>query len=100
APSPPQTLAAQLVAQGRRFKPDQLLAGAARAADVVEVETLRMLLLGKSSGWEVLTLVAETDPRLDRGLLATLRARGDDQIERITELHRALAAERLLRAAR
>uniref|UniRef100_UPI001E40FF4A hypothetical protein n=1 Tax=Nocardioides sp. R-C-SC26 TaxID=2870414 RepID=UPI001E40FF4A len=32
APSPPQTLAAQLVAQGRRFKPDQLLAGAARAA--------------------------------------------------------------------
>jgi hypothetical protein len=45
-----------------------------------ELELLRLGVTGKAAGWRTLRLLAETDPRLDRGRLDGLIARADGQL--------------------
>lgn len=45
-----------------------------------ELEMMRLGVAGKAAGWRTLRLLADTDPRLDRGRLDELIARADGQL--------------------
>jgi hypothetical protein len=51
-----------------------------------ELEIMYLAVMGKAAGWRTLRLVAETDPRLDRGRLDELIARADGQLELLENL--------------
>jgi hypothetical protein len=51
-----------------------------------ELELLCLGVTGKAAGWRTLRLLAEADPRLDRGRLDGLIARADSQLGLLEEL--------------
>ncbi len=60
-----------------------------------ELEMMRLGVAGKAAGWRTLRLLADTDPRLDRGRLDELLARADSQLGRLEDL-RVRAARSIL----
>jgi hypothetical protein len=60
-----------------------------------ELEMMRLGVTGKAAGWRTLRLLAETDPRLDRGRLDELLARADGQLGQLEDL-RVRAARAVL----
>ena len=60
-----------------------------------ELELLSLGVTGKAAGWRTLRLLADADPRLDRGRLDELIARADSQLELLEGL-RVRAAQAIL----
>lgn len=74
-----------------RLKPNGRLVRRSPLAGLVEIEALRLGVLGKLQGWRVLALVAEHDRRLDAESLAALANKAERQAE-ILEAARLSAA--------
>lgn len=51
-----------------------------------ELELMRLGVTGKAAGWRTLRLLADTEPRLDRGGLDELIARADSQLGLLEDL--------------
>ena len=64
-----------------------------------ELELLSLGVTGKAAGWRTLRLLADADPRLDRGRLDELIARADSQLELLEGL-RVRAAQASTRPGR
>lgn len=64
-------------------------------SDVVELEGLRVAVNAKTSGWQVLRLVADHDDRLDPAELDALLERARDQSRRLETLHQQVVAAQL-----
>ena len=78
-----------------RLKPNGRLLARSPLSSLEELELLRLGVTGKAAGWRTLRLLAETDPRLDRGRLDELIARADSQLELLEDL-RVRAARAVL----
>ncbi|GAA4807831.1 hypothetical protein GCM10025786_09480 [Nocardioides caeni] len=88
-PSRIGTVAARVGAELGRLKPNGRILTRPPLTDVIELEALFLAVTGKLAGFELLRSVADTDHRLDVGLLDRLIAR--------TERHRTeLARLRLI----
>jgi hypothetical protein len=61
-----------------------------------ELEMMRLGVTGKAAGWRTLRLLADADPRLDRGRLDELLARAEGQLAQLEDL-RVRAARAVLR---
>jgi hypothetical protein len=81
-----------LAEKASRLKPNGQLIGRSPLTSLIEIETLRIALQGKLSGWISLRLLADHDPRLDAEQLDALIARGIDQNDRTEDLRRSVAA--------
>ncbi|MDQ3165636.1 MAG: hypothetical protein M3Q17_05685, partial [Actinomycetota bacterium] len=55
--------------------------------DLLEIEALRVAVLAKTTGWEVLREVSAREPRLSRDKVSDLLDRAHDQRERVAALH-------------
>jgi hypothetical protein len=66
-------------------------------SSIIELEGLRLGVLGKGSGWRLLRSLADSEPRLDPAALDDLIARADRQAAELEELRLAAAAEGLRR---
>jgi hypothetical protein len=75
-----------------RLKPNGQLVGRSPLSSLVELETFRIALEGKRAGFTTLRLLADHDSRLDKALLDTLVARGQDEADRVEEIRRQVAA--------
>ena len=69
-----------------RLKPNGRLLARSPLSSLEELELLRPGVTGKAAGWRTLRLLAETDPRLDRGRLDELIARAGSQLELLEDL--------------
>jgi hypothetical protein len=78
-----------------RLKPNGRLLARSPLSSLEELELLRLGVTGKAAGWRTLRLLAEADPRLDRGRLDELIARADSQLELLEDL-RVRAAQAVL----
>ena len=78
-----------------RLKLNGRLLARSPLSSLEELELLRLGVTGKAAGWRTLRLLAETDPRLDRGRLDELIARADSQLELLEDL-RVRAARAVL----
>jgi hypothetical protein len=78
-----------------RLKLNGRLLARSPLSSLEELELLRLGVTGKAAGWRTLRLLAETDPRLDRGRLDELIARADSQLELLEDL-RVRAAQVVL----
>jgi hypothetical protein len=74
-----------------RLKPNGRLVRRSPLAGLVEIEALRLGVLGKLQGWRVLALVAECDQRLDGGSLAALESKAERQAEILGAVHLSVA---------
>jgi hypothetical protein len=81
-----------LLEKAGRLKPNGQLTGRSPLSSLIELETIRIALEGKLSGWVSLRLLAEHDARLDVERLDVLITRGKDQCDRAEDLRRAVAA--------
>jgi hypothetical protein len=75
-----------------RLKLNGRLLSRSPLSNLEELEMMRLAVTGKAAGWRTLRLLADTDPRLDRGRLDELIAGADSQLELLEDLR--------LRAAR
>ncbi len=78
-----------------RLKLNGRLLARSPLSSLEELELLRLGVTGKAAGWRTLRLLAETDPRLDRGRLDELIARAESQLELLEDL-RVRAAQVVL----
>jgi hypothetical protein len=69
-----------------RLKLNGRLLSRSPLSSLEELEMLRLGVTGKAAGWRTLRLLADTDPRLDRGRLDELIARADSQLELLEDL--------------
>ncbi|MFI9615086.1 hypothetical protein ACIHCM_26015 [Streptomyces sp. NPDC052023] len=76
-----------------RLKSNGRLVGRSPLTSLVELEILRLGVLGKAAAWQTLRQVAETDGRLDAGQLDDLLARAERQQATLEELRRRQATE-------
>jgi hypothetical protein len=83
---------AWLLEKAGRLKPNGQLVGRSPLSSLVELETIRIALEGKLSGWVSLRLLADHDDRLDVGKLDELIVRGKDQCDRAEAMRRAVAS--------
>ncbi|MFD7433718.1 hypothetical protein [Streptomyces sp. NPDC059861] len=76
-----------------RLKSNGRLVGRSPLTSLVELEGLRLGVLGKAAAWQTLRQVAETDGRLDAGQLDDLLARAERQQATLEDLRRRQATE-------
>jgi len=95
-PDPVKNAAAWVAEKIGRFKPNGELIRRSPLSDVIELETLRLAVEGKASGWRVLRQLAEDDGKFDAVELDRLLAAADDQMEQLESL-RMSAANRVFR---
>jgi hypothetical protein len=81
-----------LVEKASRLKPNGQLIGRSPLTSLVEVETLRIALVGKLAGWVSLRQLADHDSRLDADQLDRLIARGTEQADTAEGLRKAIAS--------
>ena len=81
-----------------RLKPNGRLLRGSELRILIELEAMRLGVLGKLQGWATLAVAAETDPRLDRERLRTLEDRAKDQAEKLEGMR--LAASGMLATPR
>ncbi len=86
-------LGAQLGELASRLKPNGKVFGYSPLSRVMELEGMIMGVTGKLELWHSLLANADTDSRLDRAELETLRDRAEDQRRRLDELHSRAARE-------
>jgi hypothetical protein len=79
-----------------RLKLNGRLLSRSPLSSLEELELLRLGVSGKAAGWRTLRLLADADPRLDRGRLDELLARADVQLGLLEDL-RVRAARAALR---
>jgi hypothetical protein len=80
-----------------RAKPNGRLTSRSPLSSVIELEGMRLGVLGKASGWRLLQELAASEPRLDSAALDRLLQRADCQAEEIEQLRLAAAKEALAR---
>ncbi|MBG0851097.1 hypothetical protein I2W78_04300 [Streptomyces spinoverrucosus] len=76
-----------------RLKSNGRLVGRSPLTSLVELEILRLGVLGKAAAWQTLRLLAESDDRLDARLLDELLERADRQQATLEELRRRQTTE-------
>lgn len=86
---------ARLAQEVGRLKPNGRLVRRSPLTDVLEPEALRAAVGAKSSGWQLLRAVAESDQRLDADLLDELLRRAGDQLSRLEDVHLRAGRARL-----
>lgn len=64
-----------------RLKPNGRLVRRAELSDLVELEAMRLGVVGKLQGWAALAVAAESDPRLDGERLRALESRAKSQAD-------------------
>jgi hypothetical protein len=64
-----------------RFKPNGRILRRSPLTGLVEIEALRLGVLGKLQGWRVLAVIAERDGRVDAEALAALESKAERQAE-------------------
>jgi hypothetical protein len=69
-----------------RLKLNGRLLSRSPLSSLEELEMMRLGVTGKAAGWRTLRLLADTDPRLDRGRLDELTARADSQLKLLEDL--------------
>ncbi len=74
-----------------RLKPNGSLFSRSPLSTVIELETMRLGVEGKSAVWRSLREVAETDARLDRGRLDALIERAERQSRTLEQRRRSVA---------
>ncbi|MFH8368291.1 hypothetical protein [Streptomyces sp. NPDC018031] len=79
-----------------RLKPNGVLYRRSGLSTLVELETLRLGVEGKTLIWRTLLIVAEEEPRLDESRLRGLLERARGQIDTLEALRLAAAAAVLL----
>ncbi|BEP13735.1 hypothetical protein acdb102_20460 [Acidothermaceae bacterium B102] len=84
-----------LAEKAARLKPNGQVIGRSPLTALIELETLRIALIGKLSGWLSLRLLADDDPRLNAAELDTLIDRGSQQAETAERLRLVVAATAL-----
>jgi hypothetical protein len=89
----PMVVLGWLAEKAGRLKPNGYLLRRSPLSDVVELEALRIAVMGKTVGWQVLRSVAQQDRRISPARLDTLIERAERQAEQLRGLH-LLAAER------
>jgi hypothetical protein len=89
----PMVVLGWLAEKAGRLKPNGYLLRRSPLSDVVELEALRIAVMGKTAGWQVLRSVAQQDRRISPARLDTLIERAERQAEQLRGLH-LLAAER------
>jgi hypothetical protein len=82
-----------------RLKLNGRLLSRSPLSSLEELELMRLGVTGKAAGWRTLRLLADTDPRLDRGRLDELIARADSQLGLLEDLRVRAARLALGRAA-
>jgi len=93
-PDPLLGVALRLGERAGRFKPNGHLIRRAPLSDLVEVEGLLAAVNAKAAGWHALAAVGHDD----RGQpleVDALILRADSQLQRLTSIHRTVAAESL-----
>lgn len=83
-----------------RLKPNGYVLRRSPLSDVVELEALRSAVAGKTAGWQVLMLQAESDPRLAVGELESLIRGAESQARLLRELHLRAAGEKIAGGSR
>jgi hypothetical protein len=83
-----------------RLKPNGYLLRRSPLSDVVELEALRIAVMGKTAGWQVLRSMAQHDGRISPAQLDALLERADRQAELLRELHLRAAERRMPREPR
>jgi hypothetical protein len=78
-----------------RLKPNGRIVRRSPVSDVIEIEALRGAVAAKRAGWDALLLLAPGHPDLPTAKLDLLRARADDQLERLAEAHRRIVLARM-----
>ncbi|MFJ4466209.1 hypothetical protein ACIP2X_01685 [Streptomyces sp. NPDC089424] len=76
-----------------RLKSNGRLVGRSPLTSLVELEVLRLGVLGKAAAWQTLRLLAEADRRLDPGQLDELLARAESQQSTLEELRHRQVSE-------
>jgi hypothetical protein len=76
-----------------RLKPNGQLVGRSPLTSLIEIETLRIALVGKLAGWTTLRTLADDDPRLDADHLDRLIVRGIEQADIAEELRKSMASK-------
>ena len=69
-----------------RLKLNGRLLSRSPLSSLEELEMMRLGVTGKAAGWRTLRLLADTDPRLDRGRLDELITRADSQLKLLEDL--------------
>jgi len=69
-----------------RLKLNGRLLSRSPLSSLEELEMMRLGVTGKAAGWRTLRLLADTEPRLDRGRLDELITRADSQLELLEDL--------------
>ena len=69
-----------------RLKLNGRLLSRSPLSSLEELELMRLGVTGKAAGWRTLRLLADADPRLDRGRLDELIARADSQLGLLEDL--------------
>jgi len=90
-----KVIAGWLGEKAGRLKFNGRLLGRSPLSDLEELEVLRLGVEGKAAGWRTLRALADTDPRLDAGLLDELVAGARRQADQLEEL-RVRAAARVI----
>ncbi|KQY59808.1 hypothetical protein ASD11_09785 [Aeromicrobium sp. Root495] len=72
-----------------RLKPNGSLVHRTPLTDVVDLEAMHDVACGLVAGWSALQEV--DDPRVDRDKVRRLLAQGQDQVERLRDVHRTAA---------
>jgi hypothetical protein len=78
-----------------RAKPNGRLLSRSPLSSVIELEGMRLGVLGKGSGWKLLRTLADAEPRLDATRLDELIARADRQADELEQLRLTAAREAL-----
>ncbi|WP_063794541.1 hypothetical protein [Kitasatospora sp. MBT63] len=76
-----------------RLKPNGTLVRRSPLSDLIELETMRAGVEGKTALWRALRAIADRDPRLDPGELDRLTQRAHDQARLLNGWHDAVSAE-------
>src|SRR3954452_17386678 len=75
-----------------RLKPNGQFVGRSPLTPLVELETLRLGIVGKLAGWTTLRILADSDPRLDADQLDRLIVRADEQSAIAEDLRKSIAS--------
>lgn len=81
-----------------RLKPNGRLVRGSELKNLIELEAMRLGVLGKLQGWTALAAAAQGDPRLDRERLRTLVDRAESQAAALERMH--VATSDMLAASR